>query len=184
MASLDTSRHQIPTRRRDGEAHRSIVASSAYACGGCPAPLCKPRPLELIHMAEKVHLIACRLSEEDFTSYIEHAHELDLSQSDYLRRLIRIPVTGDGLATGESCISLDTWTFGRIYSELVRWGRHYNQAVRAMNTIALHVRKGHHDQEFFEKQIAIANEHLEATETGRADILKQLERLETMTLVG
>lgn len=129
-------------------------------------------------------LISCRLSESDFDALRSHAESLELNQSDYLRHLIRIPVGDSGVATGDRLISLDTKTFGRIYSELVRWGRHYNQAVRAMNTIALHLRRGKLDPEMFESQIERANTKLSETESGRAALLKELERLETMTLIG
>lgn len=128
--------------------------------------------------------ISCRLSESDFEALRSHAESLELNQSDYLRHLIRIPVGDSGLAIGGRLISLDTKTFGRIYSELVRWGRHYNQAVRAMNTIALHLRRGKLDPEMFESQIERANAKLSETESGRAALLKELERLETMTLIG
>ncbi len=135
-------------------------------------------------MSNTTKLISCRLSESDFDALRSHAESLQLNQSDYLRHLIRIPVCDTGLATGDRLISLDTKTFGRIYSELVRWGRHYNQAVKAMNTIALHLRRGKLDPEMFETQIERANAKLSETESGRAALLKELERLETMTLIG
>lgn len=135
-------------------------------------------------MPNTVKLISCRLNESDFDALQNHAASLELNQSDYLRYLIRIPVDQEGLATGDRLILLDTRTFGRIYSELIRWGRHYNQAVRALNTIALHVRHGRWDDDIFLEQLRKANEQLEKTETGRADVVDQLERLETMTLIG
>ena len=135
-------------------------------------------------MPNTVKLISCRLNESDFDALQNHAASLELNQSDYLRYLIRIPVDQEGLATGDRLILLDTRTFGRIYSELIRWGRHYNQAVRALNTIALHVRHGRWDDDIILEQLKKANEQLEKTETGRADVVDQLERLETMTLIG
>ena len=135
-------------------------------------------------MPYTTRLVSCRLSESDFEALRSHAESLELNQSDYLRHLIRIPVNDSGLATGEQLVSLDTKTFGRIYSELVRWGRHYNQAVRAMNTIALHLRRGKVDEGMFAQQIERANAKLSETEPGRAALLKELERLETMTLIG
>lgn len=135
-------------------------------------------------MNQHSKIVSCRLSESDLDALRQHAESLELSQSDYLRHLIRIPVVGEGLASGSELISLDTKTFGRIYSELVRWGRHYNQAVRAMNTIALHMRKGKWDGPFFAEQIERANERLSATESGRAEVLRELERLESKTLIG
>lgn len=135
-------------------------------------------------MPSTTKLISCRLSESDFESLRSHAESLELNQSDYIRHLIRIPVDAEGLATGEELIALDTRTLGRIYSELVRWGRHYNQAVRAMNTIALHLRRGKYDEEMFSQQIELANVRLAETDAGRAQVLKELERLETKTLIS
>ena len=135
-------------------------------------------------MPNTTRLISCRLTESDFESLRCHAESLELNQSDYIRHLIRIPVDAGGLATGEEVIALDTRTLGRIYSELVRWGRHYNQAVRAMNTIALHLRRGKRDEEMFSQQIDLANTRLAQTDAGRAQLLKELERMETLTLIG
>ena len=81
-------------------------------------------------------------------------------------------------------MTIDTLTLGRIYAELVRWGRHYNQAVRAMNTIALNMRHGRHDQPFFNELMESANSKLEQTESGRAGIFDELKRLERCTLIG
>lgn len=134
--------------------------------------------------AEKTQLISCRLSDGDYQMLKQHAESLLLSQSDYLRYLIRIPIEGDGLAVDDRCVALDTQTIGRIYAELVRWGRHYNQAVRAMNTVALHMRRGKWDSELFESQIAKAAALLEKTDAGRGAVLAEMERLETLTLIG
>lgn len=135
-------------------------------------------------MTKKTRLVSCRLSESDYAFLCEHAGELELCQSDYLRYLIRIPVDNDGLAVEGRCVTIDTLTLGRIYAELVRWGRHYNQAVRAMNTIALNMRHGRHDQPFFNELMESANSKLEQTESGRAGIFDELKRLERCTLIG
>lgn len=135
-------------------------------------------------MPDKPKTISCRLSAADYERLQDHADALALAQSEYLRCLIRIPVEGEGLAAGERCVVIDAKTVGRIYHELVRWGRHYNQAVRALNTIALHLRRGGVDAELFAEQIALANERLETCETGRAEVLAEMRRLETCTLIG
>lgn len=59
-------------------------------------------------MPNTTKLISCRLTESDSEALRSHAESLELNQSDYIRHLIRIPVDGDGLATGEALISLDT----------------------------------------------------------------------------
>ncbi|WP_165046334.1 hypothetical protein [Adlercreutzia sp. ZJ138] len=135
-------------------------------------------------MAEKPHLVCCRLSDEDFAALQDHARELELSKSEYLRFLIRIPVTPEGIAVGTNCISLDVETVGRIYSELVRWGRHYNQAVKALNTIARQVRNGRIDDKTVTELLSKANTRLEQTDAGRKEILEQMYRIETLTMIG
>lgn len=80
----------------------------------------------------KYRFVHCRLSEADFERFHEHAEELELAPSEYLRYIIRIPVkTGEGSG---KVVALDTKTMPQIYGELVRWGHHYNQAVHALNT--------------------------------------------------
>ncbi len=142
------------------------------------------RTLELIPMAQKPNLICCRLSDEDLSSLKEHARDLELSHSDYLRFLIRIPVTPEGIAIDTNCISLDVETVGHIYSELVRWGRHYNQAVKALNTIARQVRSGRIDNETVVELLDKASTRLEQTDAGRKEVLDQMYRIEALTMIG
>ena len=53
-------------------------------------------------------------------------------------------------------------------SELIRWGRHYNQAVRALNTIALFIRRGSPPEYgTFGQMLSEAEEKLEEVEQGR-----------------
>lgn len=152
--------------------------------GDAPCPWKTHLPLELIPMAQKPHLICCRLSDEDLAALKEHAQDLELSNSDYLRFLIRIPVTPEGIAIKNNCISLDVETVGRIYGELVRWGRHYNQAVKALNTIARQVRSGRIDDTTVTELLEKANTRLEQTDAGRKEVLDQMYRIEALTLVG
>ncbi len=140
--------------------------------------------MKVTPMKEKQNLISCRLSDDDFTTLCDHARELELSKSDYLRFLIRIPVTPDGIIQGINCISLDVDTVGHIYSELVRWGRHYNQAVKALNTIARQLRVGRIDGETTEELLKKACRLLEKTDAGRKEVLNQMYRIETLTMIG
>lgn len=83
----------------------------------------------------KYRFVHCRLSEADFERFHEHAEELELAPSEYLRYIIRISVK-----TGEDSgkvVVLDTKTMPQIYGELVLWGYHYNQVVRAEHHRAL-----------------------------------------------
>lgn len=72
----------------------------------------------------KDRFVHCRLSEADFERFHEHAEELELAPSEYLRYMIRIPVQAG--EEGGKVVTLDTKAMSQIYGELVRWGHHYN----------------------------------------------------------
>ena len=59
-------------------------------------------------------------------------------------------------------------TMAKMLSELIRWGRHYNQAVRALNTIALFIRRGSPPEyRAFSEMLSDAEEKLAEVERGR-----------------
>ena len=65
-------------------------------------------------------------------------------------------------------------TLGRINRELIRWGRHYNQAVRALNTIAMFVRnKGGIDPQVAKEQLTKAASELELVQ-GSVEEIKEM----------
>ena len=130
----------------------------------------------------KYRFVHCRLSEADFESSHEHAEELELAPSEYLRYIIRIPVkTGEGSG---KVVALDTKTMPQIYGELVRWGHHYNQAVRALNVIVLFASRGGNNIDYFVEQLERANRNLEDVRVGEHDVENRIRKLEGTTLVG
>lgn len=89
-------------------------------------------------MAEtnKTHTLSFRLAEDDYQTLARRCREADLTQSKYLRYLIRTPlVLGDDHGEDVRCVILDNVSLRKISRELTRWGYHYNQAVHAMNSI-------------------------------------------------
>lgn len=63
---------------------------------------------------------------------------------------------------------IDNRTMAKMLSELIRWGRHYNQAVRALNTIALFIRRGSPPEyRAFSEMLSDAEEKLAEVERGR-----------------
>ena len=87
-------------------------------------------------MATKTHMITCRLDDRDYGSLHENAAALDVAPSTYMRYLIRIPVSACPDPKGSRVLVVDAKTLGALRYELVRWGRHYNQGVHALNAIA------------------------------------------------
>ena len=91
----------------------------------------------------KTHTLSFRLAEDDYQKLAERCRKADLSQSKYLRYLIRIPVVTEGeCAEDVPCLVLDRKSLRRISKELTRWGYHYNQAVHALNSINYYVMHG------------------------------------------
>ena len=85
------------------------------------------------------NMISCRLNDYDRDVLGEAVSRSGMSQSEYLRSLLRIPAEARSQTT---VYAVDGKTMGKLATELIRWGRHYNQAVHALNTIALYMRKG------------------------------------------
>lgn len=84
----------------------------------------------------KTHTLSFRLAEDDYQTLARRCREADLTQSKYLRYLIRTPlVLGDDHGEDVRCVILDKVSLRKISRELTRWGYHYNQAVHAMNSI-------------------------------------------------
>ena len=78
----------------------------------------------------KTHTLSFRLAEDDYQKLVERCREADLTQSKYLRYLIRIPVVTDGdHAEDVPCLVLDRKSLARISKELTRWGYHYGLAT-------------------------------------------------------
>ena len=95
-------------------------------------------------MSEYTSTVSCRMTDEDRQLLIQKAKALELGNSEAMRALIRLPIADpDDLAAvdaGSRLVVIDSKTMGRVNRELIRWGRHYNQAVRALNTVAMFVR--------------------------------------------
>ncbi|WP_288220354.1 plasmid mobilization protein [uncultured Adlercreutzia sp.] len=91
----------------------------------------------------KTHTLSFRLAEDDYQKLAERCRKAELSQSKYLRYLIRIPiVTNQEHGEDVQCIVLDQKSLRKMSRELTRWGYHYNQAVHAMNSINYYVAHG------------------------------------------
>lgn len=119
----------------------------------------------------KTHTLSFRLAEDDYQKLVERCREADLTQSKYLRYLIRIPVVTDGdHAEDVPCLVLDRKSLARISKELTRWGYHYNQAVHAMNSINYYCAHGKADS-------AILDGKAESIEVELAAVNANAERL-------
>ncbi len=120
-------------------------------------------------MSEYTKTVSCRMTDEDRRLLDQKAEALELGNSEAMRALIRLPISDpDELAaveSGDRLVVIDSKTMGRVNRELIRWGRHYNQAVRALNTVAMFVRnKGSVDPQVARELLSRAADELELVE--------------------
>ncbi len=130
------------------------------------------------------YTISCRMTDEDREQLCSQAAKLQLSPSDYLRYLIRIPVDIKEATDSSKCIVVDTDTLEDLSSELTKWGYHYNQAVHAMNTVALFIRRGRVDYEHFNVNVRNIETELAMVNAACGELRHQLEDIEGSVLIG
>lgn len=117
----------------------------------------------------KTHTLSFRLAEDDYQRLAERCRKAELTQSKYLRYLIRTPlVVTEDLKEDVPCVVMDRVALRRISRELTKWGYHYNQAVHAMNSINYYVSHGKADSaildgkaESIEIELMAVNENAE-----------------------
>jgi hypothetical protein len=129
------------------------------------------------------HVVTIRLSDKDYEKLLAACDAAELSKSEYLRYVIRL-VTEETYATSRGGVLLDTESMRRCARELRRWGHHYNQAVHAMNAIALQSRKLNIDHRWLEAQIEIIERELAQVNAGRAELSDLLNALESRAVIG
>ena len=110
-------------------------------------------------------MVSCRMTSDDLDRLTASAQLAGMARSEYLRTLIRIPASASGKG---AVYVIDNRTMAKMLAELIRWGRHYNQAVRALNTIALFIRRGSPPEyQAFSEILSDAEEKLAEVERGR-----------------
>ena len=127
-------------------------------------------------------MVSCRMTAADFNRLTTSAERVGMARSEYLRTLIRIPTDTSGKG---AVYVIDNRTMAKMLVELIRWGRHYNQAVRALNTIALFIRRGSPPEyEAFGQMLTDAEMKLEEVEQGRQVIECVLTDIANSTTVS
>lgn len=119
----------------------------------------------------KTHTLSFRLAEDDYQTLAKRCREAELTQSKYLRYLIRTPLVLDE-SHGEDvrCVILDKTALRKISRELTRWGYHYNQAVHALNSINYYMVNGKVKQDLLEGKA-------ESIEVALLDVNKNAQRI-------
>lgn len=134
--------------------------------------------------SNKTHTLSFRLAEEDYQRLVARCREAELTQSKYLRYLIRIPMLAKG-AKGNppDCVVLDKKSLRRISKELTRWGYHYNQAVHAMNSINYYCSHGKSDSDILDGKAESIEVELAAVNENAERIVYEIAQLQCATII-
>ncbi len=127
--------------------------------------------------------VCFRLDETDIEILDAACEDLRKTRTEYFRYLLRIPLAANGVKPPCKCIVLDTSTFEAMRKQLVRWGYHYNQAVRSLNAIALYIRKGTLDDEWLRSTLENVLAVLAEVDGGRYAIERQIDELQASVTI-
>jgi hypothetical protein len=128
-------------------------------------------------------MIGLRVTPKDAAKLKECCEQAGLPQSEYLRYVVRL-ATEDSFEAARGGVLLDAESMRRCARELRRWGHHYNQAVHAMNAIALQSRKLNIEHRWLEAQIEIIERELAQVNAGRAELSDLLNALDSRAVIG
>ena len=144
--------------------------------GGGPVPRVQ-EPVNMGETAQATRTISVRLTEDDFQLIQERCRVHGLSRSDYIRQLARIDaVTGD-IGSGRVLV-MDRATMLAVAKEMRAWGRHYNQAVHALNVMAKYLRNAWNvDGDEVADQLVHVRSKLDDVKHGQEDIASRIDEL-------
>ena len=144
--------------------------------GGGPVPRIQ-EPVDMEETAQATRTISVRLTDDDFQLIQERCRAHGVSRSDYIRQLARADaVTGD-IGAGRVLV-LDRTTMLAVAKEMRAWGRHYNQAVHALNVMAKYLRNAWNvDGDEVADQLVHVRAKLDDVKCGQEDIAARIDEL-------
>lgn len=132
----------------------------------------------------KTHTLSFRLAEDDYQRLAERCRKAELTQSKYLRYLIRTPlVVTEDLKEDVPCVVMDRVALRKISRELTKWGYHYNQAVHAMNSINYYYAHGKADSDILDGKAESIEIELAAVNQNAERIVYAIAELQAKHLI-
>ena len=130
-------------------------------------------------MTEQLCRLDVRISPQDKTLLKRRCEEFGMTQTDYMRMLINLPLrmVDEGMEEESDLFVIDRWGAVRIALQVRRLGYHYNQGIHALNAIAYYLKRDEADSMDALDALKNAREKLEAVDTGVQAICKQLNSL-------
>ncbi|MBQ9004267.1 MAG: hypothetical protein IJ087_20705 [Eggerthellaceae bacterium] len=130
-------------------------------------------------MTEQPCRLDIRISPQDKLLLKRRCDEFGMTQTDYMRMLINLPLrmVDEGMEEQSDLFVIDRWGASKISAQIRRLGYLYNQSTHALNSIAYYLRRDEADSLDALDALENATEKLEAVDTGVQAICKQLNSL-------
>ena len=125
----------------------------------------------------KERRVTFRMEGGDYDALCERCERAGLSKSEYLRYLVRIPLSTEANAGDEHRILVDRRALWAMSRELTKWGYHYNQAVHALNAIAYYLRANDMDTSDVLEELDRTSARLAAMQPGIEALRREAEAI-------
>ena len=132
----------------------------------------------------KERRVTFRMEGGDYDALCERCERAGLSKSEYLRYLVRIPLSTEANAGDEHRILVDRRALWAMSRELAKWGYHYNQGVHALNSIKFALDHGRGDLEWVSGKLDECALLLAQVEDGRGELSRKISGLAQHAIVG
>lgn len=131
-------------------------------------------------MPKKEPRLFVRVTEEEHDKVVAYAKSLDLTVSDLVRILLRLPAGYvDGNET-RPAIVIDATSARKLARETRWWGYQYNQIAHALNRIALFLRRDMADAADALEQLEIVEEKVDKANVDIAILRAEAQRMAAM----
>lgn len=130
-------------------------------------------------MTDHLCRLDIRISPQDKALLRRRCDEFGMTQTDYMRMLINLPLrmVDEGMEEESDLFVIDRWGAGRISGQIRRLGYLYNQGVHALNAIAYYLKRDEADSMDALDALEHATEKLDAVDEGVRAICGQLDSL-------
>ena len=98
-------------------------------------------------MSDTLCRLDIRISKEDKILLRRRCNEFDMTQTDYMRMLINLPMrmVDEGMDEKSDLFVIDRWGAVKIALQIRRLGYRYNQGVHALNAVVCHLKRDEAD---------------------------------------
>lgn len=130
-------------------------------------------------MTKQLCRLDIRISPQDKALLKRRCEEFGMTQTDYMRMLINLPLrmVDEGMEEQSDLFVIDRWGARKIAGQIRRLGYLYNQSTHALNSIAYYLKRDEADSLDAYDALKNASEKLEAVDAGVQAICKQLNSL-------